>query len=192
MAIREPLGSQQLVITGQFTRADVRALAATPKRQESNPRHTSMYVHTQRNRMLLLFICLAGLIPMGLLLSRSLAPAPFGIRLTVFAALLAMFASALVFTSLTVAVRDGELQWWFGPRVVRKSVPLSSIATVEPTTASLLYGVGIHLTMRGWLYNVQGRRAVLVTLRSGKRFLLGTDEPERLVDAIATTTRQRR
>ncbi len=44
---------------------------------------------------------------------------------------------------------------------------------------------GIHLTPEGWLYNVSGFRAVAVRLKSGKRFLLGTDEPERLCQAIS-------
>ena len=48
-----------------------------------------------------------------------------------------------------------------------------------------MYGWGIHLTPRGGLYNVSGFRAVAVRLKGGKRFLLGTDEPERVCEAIS-------
>jgi hypothetical protein len=68
---------------------------------------------------------------------------------------------------------------------VRKSVPLSSVAHTERTTTTVLNGWGIHYTTRGWLYNVSGRRAVLVKLHDGSQFLLGSDEPEALERAIA-------
>jgi hypothetical protein len=45
-------------------------------------------------------------------------------------------------------------------------------------------GRGIRFTSQGMLYNVSGTRAVEVQLRDGTRFRLGTDEPERLGDAI--------
>jgi len=97
-----------------------------------------------------------------------------------------MAISAFAFSSLTVTVRDGQLSWWFGPGIVKKTVPLSTIVSAEPTTTSILNGRGIHLTGRGWLYNVGGRQAVLVTQQDGKRFLLGTDEPDSLAHVIMT------
>ena len=36
----------------------------------------------------------------------------------------------------------------------------------------------------GWLFNVSGLQAVEIFLRSGKKYRIGTDEPERLVEAI--------
>jgi hypothetical protein len=97
--------------------------------------------------------------------------------------------SAVVFSSLTIRVADGQLYWHFGPGVVKKSVPLSAIARTESTTTTFLNGWGIHLTSRGWLYNVAGRRAVHVQLRDGTQFLLGSDEPESLERAIAVGMR---
>jgi hypothetical protein len=46
------------------------------------------------------------------------------------------------------------------------------------------YGWGIHLTPYGCLYNVSGFDAVAITLRDGRKFALGTDDPHGLVDAI--------
>jgi len=71
------------------------------------------------------------------------------------------------------------------PRIFRKTLSLADIKTVEVTRTRLLDGWGIHKTSRGWLYNVSGFDAVLITLHSGKGILLGTDEPERLRSAIA-------
>jgi len=46
------------------------------------------------------------------------------------------------------------------------------------------YGWGIHLTPSGWLYNVGGARAVQLDLHNGRSLRVGTDEPERLCEAI--------
>ena len=48
---------------------------------------------------------------------------------------------------------------------------------------SLVVWLG-HLTPYGWLYNVSGLDAVAITLRDGRKFALGTDDPEGLVTAI--------
>jgi len=76
------------------------------------------------------------------------------------------------------------------PGIFRKTL---SLATSRPSSnADEASGrLGIHKTSRGWLYNVSGFDAVLITLHSGKGILLGTDEPERLRSAIAAEDRQR-
>ena len=61
---------------------------------------------------------------------------------------------------------------------------LSEIQEAEATRSSFFCGWGIHLTPRGWLYNVSSFQAVAVRLKSGKGFLLGTDEPEQLLAAL--------
>lgn len=96
-------------------------------------------------------------------------------------------AGLVLFSSLTVQLDDRYLSWWFGPGrpgLIRKSVPLSEVREVTVVQNPLWYGWGIHLTPRGWLYNVAGREGVEVTLMSGQRFRLGTDEPETLARAI--------
>lgn len=91
---------------------------------------------------------------------------------------------AVLFSSLTVEVTQESLRWWFGPGFWRKQVALADIEKAEVTETKFIEGWGIHLTSRGWLYNVSGYGAVLVTQRDGKRFILGSDEPEMLAEAI--------
>ena len=45
-------------------------------------------------------------------------------------------------------------------------------------------GWGIRATPTGMLYNVSGSGAVEIRLRSGARFRLGSDEPDRLLSAL--------
>jgi hypothetical protein len=89
-----------------------------------------------------------------------------------------------VFSTLTIVVEEGTLRARFGPGLIGKTVRLSEIASVHPIPVRWWYGWGIRLTPHGWLYNVSGWKAVEITLRNGRRFCLGTDEPENLVKAI--------
>jgi hypothetical protein len=95
-----------------------------------------------------------------------------------------LLGAAVVFSSLTIRIADGSLFWQFGLGFIRKAVPLTEIVAAELARTRWLDGWGIHYTRRGWLYNVSGFDAVLVTRVNGKRFLLGTDESERLRLAI--------
>ncbi len=97
--------------------------------------------------------------------------------------LLILLATAWLFHSLTIEIADRELCWRFGPGLIHKSVPLNEIVSAEPVRTGPSWG--IHWSPRtGWLYNVSGFDAVLVTLRGGKKLAVGTDEPEALSTAI--------
>lgn len=103
-----------------------------------------------------------------------------------FALMFAVFALLfLVFGRLTTEVDSEQFRARFGylgwPT---KSAPLKEIAGALPTQTSPLSGWGIRFTTRGMLFNVSGRGAVIVGMHNGKQFLIGTDEPETLADAI--------
>jgi len=108
----------------------------------------AMYSHTKRSAAAVFLFCLAALVPIGLLLSGALSTADAGARITALAVAAVMAISAFAFSSLTVMVRDGQLSWWFGPGLVKKTVPLSTIVSAGPTTTSILNGWGIHFTGR--------------------------------------------
>ena len=85
---------------------------------------------------------------------------------------------------MTIRVDDDRLLWSFGPGWPRFSLALAQIRSVEVTRTTWWDGWGIHRTRRGWLYNIAGMDAVLITRADGKRVLLGTDEPRRLRSAL--------
>ena len=91
---------------------------------------------------------------------------------------------AIEFTKLTIKIDSETLQACFAMGLMCKKVPLGEITTCEPIRIHWWYGWGIHLTPYGWLYNVSGLDAVAITLRDGRKFALGTDDPQALVDAI--------
>ena len=96
---------------------------------------------------------------------------------------------AVLFASLALEITEDWLRWSFGIGLIHREVPLSAIARVEVTETKFIEGWGIHLTGRGWLYNVSGYGAVLVTQKDGKRFMLGSDEPEMLAEALTSALR---
>jgi hypothetical protein len=136
------------------------------------------YEHTQRGTVLL--VTFLGAVLFLLALDR-LVPAARGLLLGLIG-ILGM--CGFLFSSLTIQITDRVLRWQFGPGFIRKEVPLAEIESVEVTETTFLQGWGIHRTSRGWLYNVSGFRAVALRLKSGKTFLLGTDEPGRLRVAL--------
>ena len=77
----------------------------------------------------------------------------------------------------------------FGPGIIRKRARLAEIVGCEPIRVRWWYGWGIHLTPFGWLYNVSGLDAVAITLRAGRKFALGTDDPHGLTAAIRDAIR---
>ncbi len=135
-----------------------------------NYRHTQVGYFTLAVLVVVAFAVVA-------LSPRSARPVTLGV-----AALVAI--CALIFSSLTVEITDGELRFHFGPGFWRKRFPLIEVAAANPTSSSWWEGWGIRITPRGFLYNVSGTSAVEIELRSGQRFRIGTDEPEALVQAL--------
>ena len=93
-------------------------------------------------------------------------------------------ALGVLWSRMTICIDDDRLRWSFGPGWPRFALPLAAIRSVEATRTTLWQGWGIHHTRRGWLYNIAGGDAVLLTRADGKRLLLGTDEPRRLKFAL--------
>ena len=82
---------------------------------------------------------------------------------------------------LSIHVDDVDLRWHFGllgwPRW---RVPLAEISHVERCQSHWTEGWGIRLTTQGMLYNAAGFGAVAVTRIDGRRFRLGSAEPDQL------------
>jgi hypothetical protein len=94
-----------------------------------------------------------------------------------------------LFYKLTITINEETLCASFGIGMIRKRVSVAEIAACEPIRIRWWYGWGIHLTPYGWLYNVSGLDAVVITLRNGRKFALGSDDPQGLADAVRVATK---
>jgi hypothetical protein len=93
---------------------------------------------------------------------------------------------AALFASLTVRVTDRALHFYFGPGFWEKQIPLDEIVAARAVRNSSWYGWGIRLTPHGWLYNVSGLDAVEIEKTDGTTLRIGTDEPEKLAEVLAS------
>lgn len=109
-------------------------------------------------------------------------PSVFVVVPAVVAAILLF--SLFIFRVMTIEVDSIALRWWFGGRLWTHSVAIDEIESVVSVQTRFWHGWGIHRFSGGWLYNVSGRSAVEIRLRGDKLLRLGTDEPERLLNAI--------
>ncbi len=96
----------------------------------------------------------------------------------------------LVFAVMRLEIRavPGELQFRFFPlHLGVRRVPREEIAHAEAITFRPLrdyWGWGIRWGPYGQAYTVAGDRALMVTLTSGRTFLLGSQRPEELESAL--------
>ena len=139
------------------------------------------YKHTQNG-----YLIIGGLLGIAIFLAITGIVAPAGRDGLLISAIIEviLLICAIVFSKLTIKI-DGEiLKACFTMGLICKKVSLTDIAECEPIRIRWWYGWGIHLTPYGWLYNVSGLDAVMITLRNDGKFALGTDDPQGLVAAI--------
>jgi hypothetical protein len=136
------------------------------------------YRHTQFGWVIAGVMLASGLFLMGLAVKLQKA----GLVAPVVGVLLLVVG--VLFCSLTVELRGGWLECWFGPGLMRRRIRLEDVREVEVVRNRWWYGWGIRVTPHGWLWNVSGLDAVELRFRDGKKFRIGTDEPEKLAAAI--------
>jgi hypothetical protein len=90
----------------------------------------------------------------------------------------------VLFHSLTVVIREEELVVQFGPGIIRKRFKLNEIESYQTVRIPWYYGWGIRFTPQGMVFRVSGFNAVQVRLITGKEYLIGTDVPQELEEAI--------
>lgn len=98
--------------------------------------------------------------------------------------MLLMAAAVVLFSTLTVEITADALRVRFGPGWIRRTVPLREIESARIIRVPWYVGWGMRWRTGAWLYNVSGRMAVLLHLRTGGALGVGTDEPEALVAAL--------
>jgi hypothetical protein len=135
------------------------------------------YRHTQIGWMILVPM-LSGLVILAPVL--LLAQAPVGLVVTAGVLLLA----ALLFSTLTVEVNGNDIRLRFGTGPIGRRISLLDVRAYRMVQNPWTYGWGIHYYPGGVIYNVSGPHAVELELGDGKRVRVGTDEPQKLHDAI--------
>ena len=90
----------------------------------------------------------------------------------------------LAFYRLTIIVSDSRVGFSMGTGLIKKHYPIEEIESCRPVSNPAFYGIGIHWTPDGWLYNVSGRKAIELTFNNRKKIRVGTDRPEEIASII--------
>ena len=136
------------------------------------------YEHTQIGHVIIW-----SLLAIILIASGGLIGSPFHREPPVVVSIILLICLVL-FYKLRITIEDETLRASFGPGIIRKRVRPAEIVGCEPIRIRWWYGWGVHLTPCGWLYNVSDLDAVTITLRDGRKFALGTNDPHGLTTAI--------
>ncbi len=142
------------------------------------------YKHTQIG-YLMLVIVLALLVLFSWLQITARAEPPSVDSGTNFAitAIMALILFILAsFSVLAVIIDEQFLKIRFGWGILRKKFPLIEIASAKAVKNHWYYGWGIRLWFwpKMWIFNISGFDAVELTMKNGKTYRIGTNEPEKL------------
>jgi hypothetical protein len=135
------------------------------------------YEHTQIGYFIIVAIA-AAMVAVGIILAIT------GVDWIAIAVLVILAVALVLFPSLTVIIREEELLVQFGPGVICKRFQLNEIESCQAVKNPWYYGWGIRSTPDGMLFRVSGFHAVQIKLITGKKYLIGTDVPRGLEEAI--------
>lgn len=107
-----------------------------------------------------------------------------GFNWIAFVAVFIVELSLANFAMLKTIIEDDVLEIRFGLGIICKKFSLKDIESCQIVKNPWYYGWGIRLTPYGWLYNVSGFYAVRINMKTGKKYLIGTDVPNELANVI--------
>ena len=107
--------------------------------------------------------------------------APFLIMEGLFVFILSLFYK------MTTSIEEGVVRMIYGIGLIRIKIKPERISSVEVFKVPWYWGVGIRITPKGWLYSINGFRAVKIEYKKNgfnKTNLIGSSEPEELKSAL--------
>jgi hypothetical protein len=120
----------------------------------------------------------AAMVAIGIILANT------GVNWIAIAVMVILTVALVLFHSLTVVISEEALILQFGPGLIRKRFRLNEIESCQTVRSPWYYGWGIRQTPQGMLFRVSGLNAVQIKLITGKEYLIGTDAPQELDEAI--------
>lgn len=146
------------------------------------------YRHTQRAPAMLL-ISLAGFVFLGIaVITDDIEAGGWWL----FVAMLFLVVVGVVAARLTVTVDDSSITAAFGWGWPRRRIAWTEVVDARRSRRSWWQGWGIRKIRNGWMYNNAGSDVIELSLRSGRVFNVGTDEPDVLLAAIDAALRRQR
>ncbi len=140
------------------------------------------YAHTQYN-FVALFLTLAAAASFTWVYLSAVAEPPSydsGPNLLMTSLMVFIVGFLASFTSLKIVINEHYFRISMGFGLLRKKFALHEISSVKEVQNPWYYGQGIRKWFwpRMWIYSVRGSHAIEISLKNGKRYRIGTNEPE--------------
>jgi len=98
---------------------------------------------------------------------------------------LVIFLIYSLFYGMTIRITDESIRLSFGIGLIRKTIQLSQIVTLETVKNPWYFGWGIRLIPNGMLYNISGTAAIELKVKHTNRvFRIGAKDPLKLKQEI--------
>jgi len=146
-----------------------------------------MYKHTQCGWVMIIAAMLIMAADLFLIVLPSSPLVHIGPLVTVDAIIFLSVAIFMLvfFSTLTVKIENGFVKLIFGIGLFRKKILIKDILSSKTARNKWWWGWGIHGTPgKGWLFNVSGLNSVELVMKNGMKYFVGTDEAEKLTQAI--------
>ena len=146
----------------------------TPIHQERQPLSRALF--------LLVMVIIAGCILLSVMMTQ-------GERIfdTIFLVIMGIAISLLLMSMIMkVVITSTELR--FGFPFWRVRLPLNEVEIIGVEPIPLMAGVGIHFSRGRWVYNARLGEGVHLVSAGKKHYLIGSDNPQALFNALITAT----
>lgn len=139
-----------------------------------------MIVHYRKTQVSAVIIGVAGA---GIIILGNIMWA-YGCSWALWLPIILLTAVMVLFSTLTVEVGEDAVTAHFGLGFPKRRIPLRAIEYVRPMEMPWYLGWGVRWVPRGWMFRGSGTAVVGIALENGRRFCIGSPEPEALAKAI--------
>lgn len=142
------------------------------------------YNHTQIGYLIVVMLSIVLLMFLSILIQLRSELEAVGFFVLLMVVIVAIVSS---FVSLNVSIDSEYIRLKFGYGLIRKKFKLSEIASAKTVRNKWYYGWGVRVWLfpKMIIFNVSGFDAVELQMKNGSIFRIGTDEPEKLKNAIS-------
>lgn len=152
------------------------------------------YKHTQISFLMIFVTIVILAFFVGLqITARNEAPSvDSGANFAITALMVIILFVIASFSTLSVSVDQRFIKLRFGLGFLRKKFLLDEIASIRRVKNRWYYGWGIRFWFKPkmWIFNVSGFDAIELTMKNGKIYRIGTDEPEKLETSLLNFIRK--
>tara|TARA_X000001036_G_C20461124_1_gene717494 strand:+ start:55 stop:528 length:474 start_codon:yes stop_codon:yes gene_type:complete len=104
--------------------------------------------------------------------------------ITIFIAPLIVFALTSMFAKLSTTVSEEKIDLVFRYGFPQKEILFSEIKSAELQKVTNMWGSGVKIMRHGSMWRAWGNTAIAIQKHDGRRIVVGSDNPEELLQAI--------